>query len=380
MTVQSTQYAPAERAEGSSLQADQKLVMSHPFVAQLMDAVDALVFVLNLQRQTIYVNQRVCEMLRVNGNDLLLGLRPGEAVGCENAYRNPGGCGTSAYCMTCGGVNSILSGIQGQVGLGECRIVTVQGDAFELQVRATPLEIEERRFVVLAATDISHQKRREALERIFFHDVMNTVSGLRLLSDRLGTDSPLPDEVIDCMRQGLEILMSELSGQRDLTAAEEGWLEIQPVGLQSLDVLESVLGIAGSYQSLTDCVVRADEASESVEFISDPTLLGRVLCNLVKNAVEASRAGQTVRIGAYQKDEGVRFDVHNEDPIDPDIQRQLFQRSFSTKGDRRGLGTYSVRLLTHRYLGGHVSFESGPEIGTTFSLWCPQELPEPAGG
>lgn len=379
MTVQSTQYAPAERAEGSSLQADQKRVMSHPFVAQLMDAVDALVFVLNLQRQTIYVNHRVCEMLQVDGNDLLLGLRPGEAVGCENAYRKPGGCGTSAYCMTCGGVNSILSSVQGRVGIGECRIVTVEGDAFELQVRATPLEIEDRRFVVLAATDISHQKRREALERIFFHDVMNTVSGLRLLSDRLESDSSLPDEAVGCMRQGLEILMSELSGQRDLTAAEEGWLEIQPVELQSLDVLQSVLDIAGSYQSLTDCVVRADPASESVRLVSDPTLLGRVLCNLVKNAVEASKAGQTVQIGAYQEEQGVRFDVHNEDPIEPEIQRQLFQRSFSTKGDRRGLGTYSVRLLTQRYLGGRVRFRSRPEIGTTFSVWCPRELPAPAG-
>ena len=47
-------------------------------------------------------------------------------------------------------------------------------------------------------------------------------------------------------------------------------------------------------------------------------------------------------------------------------QLQIFQRSFSSKGDGRGLGTYSVKLLTERYLGGSVAFDSTLEQGTTF--------------
>jgi signal transduction histidine kinase len=44
----------------------------------------------------------------------------------------------------------------------------------------------------------------------------------------------------------------------------------------------------------------------------------------------------------------------------------VFQRSFSTKGTGRGLGTYSIKLLTERYLGGRVWFESAEGHGTTF--------------
>ncbi len=54
-----------------------------------------------------------------------------------------------------------------------------------------------------------------------------------------------------------------------------------------------------------------------------------------------------------------------------EVQLQIFQRSFSTKGLGRGLGTYSVRLLTERYLKGSVSFTSSAEFGTTFRVRCP---------
>jgi sensor histidine kinase regulating citrate/malate metabolism len=50
---------------------------------------------------------------------------------------------------------------------------------------------------------------------------------------------------------------------------------------------------------------------------------------------------------------------------------QLFQRSFSTKGEGRGLGTYSIKLLTERILNGKVSFTSSMDDGTTFRVLIP---------
>ena len=57
-----------------------------------------------------------------------------------------------------------------------------------------------------------------------------------------------------------------------------------------------------------------------------------------------------------------------------EVQLQVFQRSFSTKGENRGLGTYSIRLLTERYLKGQVSFTSSPETGTIFTAAYPLTL------
>jgi sensor histidine kinase regulating citrate/malate metabolism len=53
----------------------------------------------------------------------------------------------------------------------------------------------------------------------------------------------------------------------------------------------------------------------------------------------------------------------------PEVQLQIFQRSFSTKGKGRGVGTYSMKLLTERYLGGKLAFTSAAGEGTTFTAW-----------
>ena len=54
---------------------------------------------------------------------------------------------------------------------------------------------------------------------------------------------------------------------------------------------------------------------------------------------------------------------------------QLFQRAFSTKGADRGVGTYGMRLLSERYLGGAVGFRSDLENGTEFRVSLPETLP-----
>jgi len=54
----------------------------------------------------------------------------------------------------------------------------------------------------------------------------------------------------------------------------------------------------------------------------------------------------------------------------------VFQRSFSTKGKGRGLGTYSIKLLTERYLKGTASFTSTETDGTTFQISLPTQLGE----
>ena len=49
------------------------------------------------------------------------------------------------------------------------------------------------------------------------------------------------------------------------------------------------------------------------------------------------------------------------------VKLQLFNRSFSTKGENgRGFGTYTVKLLLERYLNGHVEFNSTEKDGTYF--------------
>jgi signal transduction histidine kinase len=103
-------------------------------------------------------------------------------------------------------------------------------------------------------------------------------------------------------------------------------------------------------------------------------LLSRVLGNMIRNAIEASSPGETVTIGCFGKDDKIHFWVHNPAYMPEGIGLQVFDRSFSTKGAGRGLGTYSAKYPTEKYLAGEISYTSSEEQGTTFTAVYPLSL------
>ena len=77
-------------------------------------------------------------------------------------------------------------------------------------------------------------------------------------------------------------------------------------------------------------------------------------------------------MGAENEEDQVEIWVNNPAVMPRDVQLQVFNRSFSTKGSGRGIGTYSMRLLVSRYLGGSVDFDSSEDRGTIFRVRLPR--------
>ena len=115
-----------------------------------------------------------------------------------------------------------------------------------------------------------------------------------------------------------------------------------------------------------------DSEFRECSFQADRTQLSRVLGNMIKNALEASNSGDTVTVGSTHDENYVEFWVHNPTVMPEAVQTQVFNRSFSTKGAGRGLGTYSMRLLSENYLEGDVSFVSREGTGTLFKARYPR--------
>ena len=63
--------------------------------------------------------------------------------------------------------------------------------------------------------------------------------------------------------------------------------------------------------------------------------------------------------------------VHNDNYMDERVKTLVFHRSFSTKGEGRGIGTYSMKLFGEKFLKGQVNFISKQEEGTTFYIKIP---------
>lgn len=371
-------FLPAQRSPELELARQQERIEAEGLFHTLFDAVPEGVVILNNDRQIIFYNRA---FRAVCTQENLIGMRPGEALQCEHSGDMPGGCGTSQFCQMCGAAKAIQSALDQRPSVQECRIVRVEevgSSALDLRVSATPFQYGGESFVIFAVSDISHEKRRQILERIFFHDILNTAGAIMGVAQLLDEFTPTEIESISeygaLLLSASNRLLEEIQAQRQLIAAESGELVAQIAAINSHQLLADVCQIYQHHEVANGRTVRLDDAGPSLTFWSDPVLLHRVISNMTKNALEASPPGAAVTLNYRREGDRIRFGVHNVGQMPHEAQLQIFQRSFSTKGNGRGLGTYSMKLLTERYLHGEIGFTSTVEEGTTFYTILPMDL------
>ena len=371
-----TEYAAPGRASERELAADIEDVQDIVLVKELTELIPDAFVILNIHRQIVYCNPKVVRLLGLSGPEQIYGLRPGEALNCIHAEKAaPEGCGTSRFCRYCGAVNAILDSRDrpGETEKKECRLTG--GDkkqSFDFNIRARTLSLLDRHFTLLIVQDISDEKRRRVLERLFFHDILNTAGGIQGLIRlmREATREEL-EAFLDLAAASTDTLVEEINAQRDILAAEQGYLETASTRLNTMDILSKVQTEFITRPEARGKRIRISSAAVSKPFSGDPELLPRIIGNMVKNGLEAEGPDSVITMGADSRDDHVEFWVRNPSVMPEEVRLQVFQRSFSTKGSARGMGTYSIRLLGERYLKGRVGFTSEPETGTRFFIRLP---------
>jgi len=381
MEEEGSHFAPAERTIAEQILKEYELVGSQKFFTEIFGAMTGIGAVIDKNRQIVYANNEFLSLLGLNTIDHILGKRPGEVISCIHSTEEPAGCGTSRACAYCGAVNAILDSQRtGKKTMKETQISSIvngKHKSWDMNIISTPISFNGELFYVLILQDISDIKRRAALERIFFHDLLNSVGGLNGLLTVLkeGTSPEDTKELINLSEEASRNILDEILMQRDLHAAENGELELNINLTYSVELLDSAIGQIGFHNTLKDRRIIRDQNSADISFETDQALLQRVIINLLKNALEATEPGGTVRAGIDNTLDKIIFWVKNDQVMTEDVKMKIFQRSFSTKGSGRGIGTYSIRLLTENYLRGGVSFFSNDTDGTIFSIELNKSFP-----
>ncbi len=372
------------RAARESVAAD-RLIIARSRLNRVFDDYPLLTAVLDDAQRLVYANRRALSLMEAPGESAILGLRFGEAFGCIHAAETASGCGTAPACRFCGAARGIEEGFAGVPESEECNLIrdrSGQNASLDLRIWARRLELENKPFILLAAEDISAEKRREVLERIFYHDIANTASGIRSLLDLIAM---MPDEdprdYLRLIRMATDQLVDEIESQRALKAAESRELAVRPVLIDGADALRGAAELFSYRLHGKPARLTLAPDLEHPLLETDPALLKRVLVNMIKNALEAAERDETVTAGLRierhrDAEDAAVFWVQNRAVMPEDTQRRVFHRSFSTKGPGRGVGTYGMRLLGEGYLGGTISFRSSEGEGTVFEL----RLPLKAGG
>ncbi len=356
-----------------NLERQINLFKNQPIYQTLFDKIPDLIIILNSDRDAVFINKAFYRVFSFLNSEDAIGKRPGEIFSCINSTKVPGGCGCASVCEYCGAYLSIVQALNGNDSTNECNILDNSNNSYSLRVKSSPTIIENEQFIIFTLIDISNEKRKEVLERVFFHDILNTATSITSISKLLEMD--LPDEYSDykkMLNDSSNRLIVEIVNQKQLLQAEQNKLKVEKTKLNSLQFAEVMIGTNSSYSFVKDSKINISKDFENFDFYSDSALIGRVISNLLKNALEAEYPSGTVTLGAKENSESYLLYVHNKKYMPKDVQALIFRKSFSTKGMGRGIGTYSIKLFTENYLDGKVWFESDEDRGTSFYIELPK--------
>jgi PAS domain S-box-containing protein len=275
----------------------------------------------------------------------------------------------------------------------EMKFLRADGNVVDVEVSSAPLSFERSSLMVFR--DVTHRKKAEETARRTeklvavadlatgvahnFSNVLQVVMGeaqvaLMNLEQRAysGVCSNL-DRIVDCSRQGLEILkrLHKFSRYRsgilrsrglslDLAASVAHALEISEVWWKAIPERNGVK---------IDLIRRLDA---ECMILGNETEILELTINLVKNAVEAMPDGGELTVSAYTRHGQVVLDVEDTGKGIPDNQKDgLFQPFFTTKGDHgTGMGLATARGIARAH-SGTISVQSVLGKGSVFSVSFP---------
>jgi len=367
-------FDPKKRLPLAEVDRQSKQLLRSDWFSALLTEVPSIIMILNSNRQIIFVNKDLRSELRMLPEEEVIGLRPGESFGCIRAVHGEDGCGSTKFCSVCSLANAVAQSERGERAESECYLLVRNGEALNLGVKTTPFELDGERYIFCVIHDIGETKTKKVLERIFLHDMQNTIGTLYSIRDLI--DELSHDELKEIVVEEAEVLMEELQSYRLMIHAESRELVVkpEPVKLRSL-----IHGIGGSLKRMQDFLDQPLEVDvpEGLTLNTDRILLERVLKNLIKNGFEAEKGRGKVRVTACETDGadfpggGIQCTISNPTVMPEADQINIFRKIPGKKGGGRGWGTYSVRLLTEAYLRGRVSFRSSPDEGTVFEVTVP---------
>ncbi|WP_207461739.1 PAS domain S-box protein [Azospirillum sp. SYSU D00513] len=215
------------------------------------------------------------------------------------------------------------------------------------------------------------------------HDLRQPVQSLVLflaaLQERLkGTPS---ERMLLAMEQALDGLRMLLDSLLDVSKLDAGLVVANPTAMPVSTLIGRMAAEYGPRAAAKGLRLRVVGSDAVVH--SDPTLLERMLRNLVENALRYTEQGG-ILIGCRRRGDRLRIEVVDTGiGIAPDRQAEVFEEFFQVGNPERdrskglGLGLAVVRRLA-RLLGHEVRLRSVPGRGSAFIIELPIAARPPA--
>jgi len=261
------------------------------------------------------------------------------------------------------------------------------------EVEETRRELEEKNRELVRVEQL-----KEKLMQMVVHDLKNPLSGIMGNLQLMEIQGPGIDpshfrEILARTRESSRQLLGLILNILDVARLEEGKLILHRKSLPVKSLLEACLREGRGLAERSSVTIRSALAEESLAVEGDPDLLGRVLGNLLNNALKHTSPGGAVEVGAQSEPSAIRFWVRDTgEGIPVEILPRIFDKFVvgadeergAGRRDGTGLGLTFCKMAVEAH-GGRIQVASEPGKGSTFWFTLPvspadeaRSLPEPS--
>jgi signal transduction histidine kinase len=221
------------------------------------------------------------------------------------------------------------------------------------------------------------------------HELRTPLAALRtfnqLLMESAGDDPDARAEFLESSAGQIDRLDWLAQNLLELSKLDSGLvlLDLRPDDLRA--AVESAAHQLDGAAARRGVTLSIDLPATPVRIRHDPPRIGQVVANLVGNAVKFTPRGGSVRVTVAPTADGARIDVTDTGVgIDPAELPHIFDRFYrgsranEARGSGSGLGLAIVRSIVDIH-GGTVEVESGPGVGSRFTVHLPADPRTVAG-
>lgn len=232
-----------------------------------------------------------------------------------------------------------------------------------------------------------HLESKARLIRGFTHDLKNPIGAIDGYAQVLeagirGELAPAHREYVARIRQANRSMLDLIDDLVELARAETGELRIERREIDPSNLLDRVLDEYRAHAAARGLILEARGVEELPSIETDPDRVRQILGNLLSNAIKYTpspgrvtlTAGPATQGNAPEPGKWFAISVSDTGPgIDPSAQVEIFEEfTRLSPDDYQGAGLgLSISRHIARALGGELTVESEPEVGSTFTLWLP---------